>query len=97
MKRSELKQLIREAIKAEMENSSIEVVKNIINNEFDVNAEVDETGKFILFPKGQEIPGKVFGVVSQFAPNTKTYIKVDQMELPNGKIVPINRRVIEFP
>ena len=96
MKKSELKQLIREAIKAEMENSSIDVVKNIINNEFGINAEVDETKKFILFPKGQDIPSEVLRTVSIFAPNTKTSIKVDQMELPDGKVVPINRRVIEF-
>jgi hypothetical protein len=95
MKKSELKQLIREAIIAEMGNSSIGVVANIINNEFGINVEVD--GKFILFPKGQNIPGEVFGVVGKFAPDTKTYIKVDQLELPNGKIVPINRHVIEFP
>ena len=94
MKKSELKQLIREAIIAEM-NSSIGVVANIINNEFGINVEVD--GKFILFPKGQNIPGEVFGVVGKFAPDTKAYIKIDQLKLPDGKVVPINRHVIEFP
>jgi hypothetical protein len=96
MKKSELKQLIREAIIAEMRNSSIGVVKNIIKNEFGIDTEIDKTGKFILFPKGQDVSAEVMKVVSIFAPNTKTSIKVDQMELPDGKVVPINRRVIEF-
>jgi hypothetical protein len=74
MKKSELKQLIREAIIAEMRNSSIDVVKNIINNEFrklGINVEVDKTKKFILFPKGQNIPDEVMDVVIKFAPNTE--------------------------
>jgi hypothetical protein len=90
MKKSELKQLIREAIEAEMnrKNSSIDVVKNIINNEFSkklgINVEVDKTKKFILFPKGQEnIPEEVMDVVIKFAPNTKI-LTVD------------GRRAIEF-
>ena len=94
MKKEQLKQLIREAIIAER-NSSIDVVKNIIKNKFGIDTEIDETGKFIVFPEHQNIPSKVIDAVIEFAPDTKIHNGIKSLTLKDGTIV--NRRVIEFP
>jgi hypothetical protein len=96
MKKSELKQLIREAIEAEMnrKNSSIDVVKNTINNKYGITTVIDKTEKFIVFPEHQNIPDGVTDDLIKLAPNTKVYNGGKSLTLKDGKAV--HRRAIEF-